>query len=230
MAKHPRRKYRNGDEPRVALRAQDRIGRQRHFRAVELFVIEHAPERLARPQRNECQIDAFGLDPAIDQRLGAVVTAAGHGEFQFFHEMPSRLLRGAAVIFPSPLWGGVGVGVERSCRNVDECESPPDPLPNLSPQGGGLQRMMLGLRMLWSQSIRLTCLAWIFQTAPSRTTRCPTQPVSTRVSSPQNSLIRKFDRTMRVSSRAVAKTSTLVTRRTVRDAGACDQANPVRIR
>ena len=33
--------------------------------------------------------------------------------------------------------------------------------------------MMLGLRMLWSQSMRLTCLAWIFQAAPSRTTRCP---------------------------------------------------------
>ena len=82
----------------------------------------------------------------------------------------------------------------------------------------------------WSQSIRLTCLASIFQPEAPRTTRCPAQPVSTLVSSPQNSLIKKFDRTMRVSSRAVAKTSTLVTRRTVRDAGACDQANPVRIR
>src|SRR5580693_2407037 len=80
--------------------------------------------------------------------------------------------------------------------------------------------MMLGLRMLWSQSIRLTCFVWIFHAVPSRTTRCPAQPVSTLVSSPQNSLIRKFDRTMRVSSCAVAKTSTLVTRRTVREAGA----------
>ena len=85
MPKHPRWKHRNGDEPRVTLRAQDRVGRQRHFRAVELSVIEHAPERLARAQRNESQIDAFGLDPAVDQRLGAVVTAAGQCEFQFFH-------------------------------------------------------------------------------------------------------------------------------------------------
>src|ERR1700730_3022899 len=85
MAKHPRRKYRYGDEPRVALRAQDGVGRQRHFRDVELFVIEHAPERLARPQRNEGQVDALGLNAAVDQRLGAVVAAAGHSEFELGH-------------------------------------------------------------------------------------------------------------------------------------------------
>src|SRR5580700_847421 len=138
MAKHPRRKYRNGDEPRVALRAQDRIGRQRHFRAVELFVIEHAPERLARPQRNECQVDAFGLDPSVDQRLRAVVTTAGKSQFYFLHEWPSRLPRSGAVIFPSPCGEGKGWGSRGNVKASTNGSHLPTPHPTLTHKGGGL--------------------------------------------------------------------------------------------
>ena len=53
-------------------------------------------------------------------------------------------------------------------------------------------KMMLGLRIR-PNLIRLTCLVWIFHTAWSRTTRCAAHPVSCRVSSPQNSLIIKFN-------------------------------------
>src|SRR5580692_1140935 len=37
--------------------------------------------------------------------------------------------------FPSPLWGGVGVGVGRECESVDACALPHDPHPAL-PTGG----------------------------------------------------------------------------------------------
>src|SRR5262249_34069771 len=87
VAKHPRGKHRDRGEARVALRAQDRVGRQRHFRRVELAVIEHAPEGLARPQRDEGEIDAFRLDPAVDQRLGAVVAPARDGELDPGHSL-----------------------------------------------------------------------------------------------------------------------------------------------
>src|SRR5580692_3742519 len=40
------------------------------------------------------------------------------------------------IVFPSPLWGGVGVGVERSSANVNDSAKPPTPTPP-SPQGGG---------------------------------------------------------------------------------------------
>jgi hypothetical protein len=36
---------------------------------------------------------------------------------------------------PSPLWGGVGVGVARSCECVDACALPPDPHPTLPTRG-----------------------------------------------------------------------------------------------
>jgi hypothetical protein len=44
-------KDRNRDETRIAFRAQDCIGRERHFRRVEFAVFHHAPESLARPQK-----------------------------------------------------------------------------------------------------------------------------------------------------------------------------------
>src|SRR5262249_26845470 len=48
---------------------------------------EHAPEGLARPQRDEGEIDAFRLDPAVDQRLGAVVAPARDGELDPGHSL-----------------------------------------------------------------------------------------------------------------------------------------------
>ena len=82
VPENARWKHRNGDEARVAFGAQDGVGRQRHFRAVELGVIEHAPERFARAQRQKGEIDAFDRHAAVDQRLRAVIAAAGNREFQ----------------------------------------------------------------------------------------------------------------------------------------------------
>ena len=87
-----------------------------------------------------------------------------------------------------------------------------------------LQITMLGLRRFWSQSIRLTCRTSISQRPSRSTKRWPHQPDRKRTPSGRNSLIRKFERTMRASRFAVVNTSTLEIIRTVRDFGACDQA------
>ena len=86
MAKDPGRKDRNRDEAGIAFRAQDRIGRERHFRRIELAVVEHAPESLTWAQRKECQIYALGLHPAVDKRLGTIIAAAGQRQFELAHE------------------------------------------------------------------------------------------------------------------------------------------------
>src|SRR5262249_37190238 len=67
------------------------IGRERHFRYVELPMVEHAPESLARAQREECQVYAFGLHPSVDQRLGAIITATGEGQLELMHGARTRL-------------------------------------------------------------------------------------------------------------------------------------------
>src|SRR4029453_15876842 len=84
-----RREHRNRDEARISFRAQNRVGRERHFGCVKLAVVEHAPEGLARAQREECQIYAFGLHPSVDQRLGAIVTATGEGQLELMHRARS---------------------------------------------------------------------------------------------------------------------------------------------
>src|SRR5262245_26364674 len=48
-------------------------------------MVEHAPESLARAQREECQVYAFGLHPSVDQRLGAIITAAGESQLELMH-------------------------------------------------------------------------------------------------------------------------------------------------
>src|SRR5262249_20304908 len=45
-------------------------------------MVEHAPEGLARAQREECQVYAFDLHPSVDQRLGAIITATGEGQLE----------------------------------------------------------------------------------------------------------------------------------------------------
>src|SRR4029453_191419 len=80
-----RREHRNRDEARISFRAQNRIGRERHFGYVKLAVVEHAPEGLARAQREECQLYAFGLHPSVNQRLGAIITATGEGQLELMH-------------------------------------------------------------------------------------------------------------------------------------------------
>jgi hypothetical protein len=69
-----------GDKTPVAVGAQDVVRRERHLRGVELFVVQHAPEGLARAQRQETELDAFDRDAAVDQGLGAVVAAARQSE------------------------------------------------------------------------------------------------------------------------------------------------------
>src|SRR5215831_13249630 len=85
-------------------------------------------------------------------------------------------------------------------------------------------KTMLGLRRLRSQSIRLTWRTWICQRSARCTKRWPHQPERNRVPSTRNSLIRKFERTMRAAFARAANTSTFEIIRTVRDFGACDQA------
>src|SRR5262245_39012259 len=46
---------------------------------------------LARAQREECQVYAFGLHPSVDQRLGAIITAAGEGQLELMHGASTRL-------------------------------------------------------------------------------------------------------------------------------------------
>src|SRR5262249_26514637 len=82
---------------------------------------------------------------------------------------------------------------------------------------------MLGLRRFWSQSIRLTCRTSISQRSATAAKRWPHQPERYRVPSTRNSLIRKFERTMRAFPRRAENTSTFEIMRTVRDFGACDQ-------
>src|SRR5262245_53984741 len=53
-------------------------------------MVEHAPEGLARAQREECQVYAFDLYPSVDQRLGAIVTAAGEGQLELMHGARTR--------------------------------------------------------------------------------------------------------------------------------------------
>src|SRR5580698_5546046 len=65
---------------------------------------------------------------------------------QMRHDQPTQRAaddEGAARthLFPSPLWGGAGVGVERlsaivDASIVDALTSPPDPPPHPPPQGG----------------------------------------------------------------------------------------------
>src|ERR1700685_3045796 len=60
---------------------------------------------------------------------------------QMRHDQPAQRTaddEGAARthLFPSPLWGGVGVVVTRSNASVDARAPPPDPPPHPPPQGG----------------------------------------------------------------------------------------------
>ena len=62
-----------------------RVGRQRQFGDLELLIVEHALEGLPRPQDLDVEIDALWLDPAVDQRAGAVIVPAGERKFQIGH-------------------------------------------------------------------------------------------------------------------------------------------------
>ena len=82
VAKHLRQRHRDADERTCAAALQRRIGGERQLRYVELLLLQHARERLARPHHLDVEIDAFGLDAAVDQRAGAVVIPAGKCELE----------------------------------------------------------------------------------------------------------------------------------------------------
>src|SRR5439155_548428 len=66
LAEDARREYRDGDEARIALGAQDAVGGKRHLGGVELLVVEHAPEGLARPQCKVVQlVNALGVGEVL---------------------------------------------------------------------------------------------------------------------------------------------------------------------
>ncbi len=67
------------------LRRRDRQRRTRHLRNVELGIFELPVEHLRRMQRDRLELDRFGCDESIDDRLRARVRREGAGEFQFCH-------------------------------------------------------------------------------------------------------------------------------------------------
>src|ERR1043166_433937 len=80
MAEKTRREDGDGDEGGAAAADHRDVIGKRHLRGVELAKIAHAPEDLLRLQRNIIQPDAFRLDFAGLQRLGAVINPARDGQ------------------------------------------------------------------------------------------------------------------------------------------------------
>src|SRR5262249_758991 len=60
-----------------------RVGGERKLGDLELLVVEHALEGLARTQHLE--VDGRGLHAPVDQRTGAVVVPAGERELEIGH-------------------------------------------------------------------------------------------------------------------------------------------------
>src|SRR5262249_38114524 len=77
LAEDARGEHGDGDEALVAFRTQDGVGGERHFRDVELLVVQHAPEGLAGPQREVGElVDALDLHASVEQRLSTVEAPA----------------------------------------------------------------------------------------------------------------------------------------------------------
>src|SRR5262245_44061581 len=62
-----------------------RVGGERKLGDLELLVVEHALEGLARTQHLDVEVDARGLHAPVDQRTGAVVVPAGERELEIGH-------------------------------------------------------------------------------------------------------------------------------------------------
>ena len=116
----------------AALGANARIGRNE--RGIEGAFGENGAEMVRQPERDKEGVgNGTGAD---DRRQHDVAHETGQAREQRIAADGEDAIE-HCCLFPSPLWGGVGVGVERFYTSVDASASPPDPLPTLPHKGGG---------------------------------------------------------------------------------------------
>ena len=89
MAEDARHEGRNADIGRGAGRDRADVARERNLRDVEFLESEGAVENLLRIERQVGHRAALDLDPAVLDRLRAVVIAAGDRYRHFHHFVPS---------------------------------------------------------------------------------------------------------------------------------------------
>jgi len=83
MAEDLRQRYGHRYEPADAAPFEAYIRAKRQLRNLELYVLQYPGKDLARAHDLDLQIDAFGLDTAVDKRTGVVVVPAREGKFEF---------------------------------------------------------------------------------------------------------------------------------------------------
>src|SRR5262249_30588244 len=76
---------RDRHERALAAAFERRVGGKREFGDLELLVVEHALEGLARTQNLDIEVDALRLHAPVDQRPGAIVVPAGERELESGH-------------------------------------------------------------------------------------------------------------------------------------------------
>ena len=77
MPEQPRHERRDADVLRRARGDRADVARERHLRDVEFLELEQPVEDLLRIERQVVDVAALDLHPAVDDRLGAIVVAAG---------------------------------------------------------------------------------------------------------------------------------------------------------
>src|SRR5262249_31061728 len=82
---------RHRHERAFAAAFERRVGGKREFGYVELFFVQHALERLARPQDLDVEVNALGLHAPVDQRPRAVVVPTGERELEVGHRVTYEL-------------------------------------------------------------------------------------------------------------------------------------------
>src|SRR5262245_65795026 len=158
MAKDFRKRHGNRDKRAAAAPLERRIGRERQLGDLEFAVVQHTLKRVARAQHLDVEVDALGLDPPVHERAGAVIVPAREREAEIGHA-PLTI----SLVMPSPgsspgqaLVPGISLRMARPCSNKRGGRDKPS-----HDEKSAIYRMMLGLRMAWSHSSRLTCLATI---------------------------------------------------------------------
>ena len=82
MAEHARRKYRNADERRIALRGKADELAERHFGNVPLAVLDEAKEHFLDRQHETGQHDALGPHHAAGEIAHVIVVGGGERQMQ----------------------------------------------------------------------------------------------------------------------------------------------------
>ena len=85
MPEQPRHEGRDADVLRRARRHGADVARERHLGDVEFLELEQPVEDLLRVERQVVDVAALDLHAAVDDRLGAIVIAAGDRYRQFGH-------------------------------------------------------------------------------------------------------------------------------------------------